>query len=796
MSALRPTATGSGATSPTRRGAPAHADRTVALAAVGPAEQTSASPPPFDVIDSKVRVPPVPEGSVSRVALVNRLRTLATAPVIVVSAPAGYGKTTLLAQWAAREDRSAAWLTIDERDNDPLILVRHLAVALGGARPVPASLLEALGMPGASVWERALPRLVGAIVADPGQFVFVLDCADRLHDREALEVVDALAAHIPQGSVMALSGRTTPALPIGRMRASGRVLEIEADALALSRREATLLLRGAGVDPSDDEVRHLVEQTEGWPAGLVLAARRMQRTTQQVEEPLELAGHDRDVQDYVRAEHLAGLEPETLTFLRRSSVLSRMSGPLCDAVLETSGSGRRLRAIDRSNLFVVPLDASGKWCRYHHLFRDVLLRELEDTEAERIPELQARAADWFEAHDDMESALEPAAASGDVDRVARILASVALPVVSGGRAESVGRWLDDFHGRADLQRYPGVATLGAWVHVVRGNSEEAHRWLGAAEAGTPDAEMPDGCLSARPWTAVVRAAMCTHGVEQMLADAESALADLPTDSRWYPIALLLSGAALALLGEIDDADAALAEAARAAGWAGARDVQTMALGERAMLAAARGDHGTAETLAEEGRELVYEQGLETYPTSAAGLAAAARAGLRRCRWDRARADLDVAGKLTSDLGDALPWFGVQTRMELARAHLTLRDSEMAAAHLDQAAEILDRHPHLGLLERQANALRDEIASTREVGDFTGSGLTAAELRLLPLLATHLSFREIGGRLFVSRNTIKTQAISVYRKLGVSNRSAAIERAAEIGLVDAAPLGTGGLTATA
>lgn len=749
------------------------------------------------MIDSKVRVPLVPEACVSRVGLVNRLRTTTATPIVLVAAPAGYGKTTLLAQWAARDERSAAWVTIDERDNDPLILVRHIAVALGGARPVPPALLEALGTPGASVWARALPRLVAAVEVDPSPFVLILDCADRLHARDALDAVNTLAEHIPEGSILALAGRTAPALPIGRMRASGRVLEIEADALALSRREATLLLRGAGVDLDDDEVRYLVEQTEGWPAGLVLAARCMQRTSQPLEEPLELTGEDRYVAEYVRAEHLADLAPETLTFLRRSAVLSRMSGPLCDAVLETSGSGRRLRAIDRSNLFVVPLDASGKWYRYHHLFRDVLLRELEDTEAERIPELNERAADWFEAHGDLEAALDPAAAAGDVARVARILSTIALPVVSSGRAGAVEQWLDGFAGRDELERYPGVATLGAWVHAVRGNPEEAHQWLRAAEGGTPDAEMPDACSSARPWTAVVRAAMCDHGAEQMLADAESAVADLPTDSRWYPIALLLRGAALTLLGEIEEADVVLADAGRAAGWAGAADVQIIALGERAMLAAACGDHGTAETLAEEGRELVYEERLDTYATSAAGLAAAARVGLRKCRWDQARADLNAAERLIGDLGDALPWFAVQTRMELARAHLTLRDAEGAGAHLDEAMEILGRHPHLGLLERQADALRDEITSTREVGDFTGSGLTAAELRLLPLLATHLSFREIGERLFVSRNTIKTQAISVYRKLGVSNRSAAIERAAEIGLVDpASPVGAGGLSVTA
>jgi len=200
------------------------------------------------VIDSKVRVPAVPEACVSRVGLVNRLRTTTATPIVLIAGPAGYGKTTLLAQWAARDERSAAWVTIDERDNDPLVLVRHIAVALGGARPVPQYLLEALGTPGASVWARVLPRLVATIEADPSPFILILDCADRLHERDALDVVETLSEHVPEGSVLALAARTAPALPIGRMRASGRVLEIEPDALALSRREATLLLRGAGVD--------------------------------------------------------------------------------------------------------------------------------------------------------------------------------------------------------------------------------------------------------------------------------------------------------------------------------------------------------------------------------------------------------------------------------------------------------------------------------------------------------------------------------------------------------------------
>jgi LuxR family transcriptional regulator, maltose regulon positive regulatory protein len=796
MSGLRPSGDTEGSASGTRRGAARRGDRGLELAAVGEAEGTGPGPP-LDVIDSKVRLPVAAAGSVSRVGLVNRLRTTTTVPIVLVTAPAGYGKTTLLAQWAARDERSAAWVTIDDRENDALVLVRHIAVALGGVRTLPPSLLEALRVPGGSVWAQALPRLVAAIGADPAPFILILDGVDRLHSRGALDVVEVVASHVPEGSILAMSGRMAPALPIGQMRLSGRVLEIEADALALSPREAALLLRGAGVDSTEAQVRDLVEQTEGWPAGLVLAARCMRGTNRSREEPLDLAREDRCIADYIRSEHLAHMDPDTLTFLRRSSVLRRMSGPLCDSVLETSGSGSRLREILRSNLFVVPLDAAGRWYRYHHLFRDVLRRELNDLEAERIPGLNERGADWFEAHGDMESALDAAAGCGDVDRVARILATIALPVLSSGRAGSVERWLEDFPGRDHLERYPAVAAVGAWVHTVRGNQEEAHRWLRAAERAAPESRMPDGCLSVRTWTAVVRAAMCEHGAQRMLADAESALADLPADSRLYPIAALVRGAALTLLGQTEEADIVLADAVRAAGWAGAADVQIIALGERAMLAAACGDQGTAEALAEEGRELVYTGRLDTYATSAAGLASAARGGLRRCRWDEARADLQVAERLTGDLGDALPWLAVQTRIELARALLTLRDADGAAAHLDGAREVLKRHPDMGVLGRQADALRDEIARSREAGDFTGSGLTAAELRLLPLLATHLSFREIGARLFLSRNTIKTQAISVYRKLGVSSRSAAVERSAEIGLVDlAAPAGTGGLTATA
>jgi LuxR family maltose regulon positive regulatory protein len=275
--------------------------------------------------------------------------------------------------------------------------------------------------------------------------------------------------------------------------------------------------------------------------------------------------------------------------------------------------------------------------------------------------------------------------------------------------------------------------------------------------------------------------MCRDGVERMRSDAEDALIDLPRDSRLRPSALAMHGAAHVLLGDPDQGDLILALAADEAMRLGATDTGLLALSERALVAAARGDHAGADALAFEARELVADGHLEDYPTTAVEVALCARGHLRQGRWSEAKADLARAHPLSRSLADALPWFAVQAQLELARAHVTLRDADAARALLTEIAEILDRRPGLGVLAGQAETLRRQVDTMPSTDG--ASGLTSAELRVLPLLQTHLSFREIGERQFVSRNTIKTQAISIYRKLGVSSRSGAIERAVEFGLID-------------
>ena len=741
--------------------------------------------PPFDVVESKVHVPTLRSGTVSRTALVNRLRATQE-PIALLTAPAGYGKTTVLAQWAVRDSRPFAWVSVDDRDNDPVVLLRHMALALHRIEPLPRNVLETLAAPGPSVWRSAVPRLGSALAAFDQPIVLVLDDTHLLRAREGLDAVLTLGQHCPEGSLLVLAGRSAPKLPVATLRGRGQLSEIGVDRLALSPHEAQLLLRATGADLSLAAVEEIVDRCEGWPAALYLAAlarREEDDRIQDRERTVPFSGENKHLADYLRSEYLSKLRPGALRFLRRTSMLEQMCGSLCDAVLDDQGSARELEKIERSNLFLVPLDQTREWHRYHHLFRDLLRRELTESEPQLLGLLHRRAADWYERHGDLESALEHGLAAGDLDHVAGILTDIALPAYYGGRIASVERWLSHFDDVALLERYPGVALQGSWVHAIGGRGGDAQRWLSAAERGTFKGTLSDGCTTLWPWIAVLRAALCREGVYQMVADAESGLAGLPRESLLRPTALLLLGSAHVLLGEDARADAFLRAAAAEAERLGATDTRMVALSQRCLIASAHDDPAASHELALQAQELVDHAHVEEYVTSAIALAVAARAALRQGRWDQARAHLADAERVRPLLAAAIfPWLTIQAQIELTRAYLALGDGR-ARTLMKEIRQQVQAHPHIGVLVDQAAALEIDVNAMPEHGNGSAVGLTGAELRLLPLLSTHLSFREIGEELFVSRNTIKTQAISVYRKLGVSSRSDAIDRAATLGLVD-------------
>ncbi len=384
-----------------------------------------ASVAPSDLAVSKLLPPLVRPGTIRR-PLLDRLAAGDPHRIISVVAPPGYGKTTLLAQWAERDGPAFAWVSVDERDNDPKVLLSYVAQALHGVQPLGGRVFDALSSPVSSVPGSVVPRLSAAFASMTASVVLVLDDVHLLENRECRDALSVLAEHVPPGSRLVLAGRAEPPLRVARLRAEGRILEIGPADLSLTREEAAVLLRDAGLVLDPDEVAVLHQRTEGWPAGLYMAALYVREGGALGTAAVSFGGDDRLVSEYMESEFLARISRRHREFLTRTAVLERMSGPLCEAVLETPGSAAALAELARSNLLLVPLDRRGVWYRYHHLFRDMLLAELERLEPGLVPVLRRRAAAWCLNNDRPEEALEYSMAAGG-RRGRRAARPVAVP---------------------------------------------------------------------------------------------------------------------------------------------------------------------------------------------------------------------------------------------------------------------------------------------------------------------------------------------------------------------------------
>ena len=368
--------------------------------------------------------------------------------------------------------------------------------------------------------------------------------------------------------------------------------------------------------------------------------------------------------------------------------------------------------------------------------------ELERDEPELVGELTLRAARWCQRHGLAEAAIGYAMDAGDADLVARGVEQAAIGVYRSGRLATVQRWFDWFDDHGLIQQYPAVAMLGAWVQALGGHAAAAERWAAAAERGSYEGLLPDGSASIDGWRALLRAKLCRHGVTQMRADAELALTLIAVGSLWRAPAQLLLGISHLLAGDLGVADDVLAEAVEVAQDTGATLAASVALAERAILAIGRQDWRDAETLVEQARSVVATAHLEDCATSVVLYAAAARVAIHQGDRDQAEQDLARAQQLRPQATHALPYYAVQARLELIRAYLALTDVAGARTVLREVDDLLRWRPDLGTLRDQADQLRSQLDHLR--GDAIGtSPLTTAELRLLPLLATHHSFREIG-----------------------------------------------------
>ncbi|MFL6104550.1 MAG: helix-turn-helix transcriptional regulator, partial [Actinomycetes bacterium] len=469
--------------------------------------------PSFQLIESKLHPPRLRPGMVARTALVERLLTASGGAVVCAVAPPGYGKTTLLAQWAQRKGGRVGWLTVDPHDNDPAVLLTYLAVALDRVASIEPETFKILASPSTHVPPGVVPRLAAAMSATTEPVALVLDHVELLDNRQCLDALAQLALQLAGESQLALASRTQPRLPLGRLRGQGRLMEVGAADLAMDPSEARALLEGAEVHLPGEHAVELHRRTEGWPVGLYLAALALRAAGPTPDTPaagVAFAGDDRFVVDYLNAELLAQLPARQVSFLTRTAVLDRMCGPLCDAVLDTTGSATVLESLAGSNLLLVPLDRRREWYRYHHLFRDLLGAELGRREPELVPELHRRAAAWCEANGLEETAIDHAQAAGDADQVARLVLQVMQPVWASGRVDTVLRWTQWFEREQLMERYPAVAVHGALIFALLGRATKAEQWAAAAERASPEGRLPDGSTMAS-YLAYLRAILCRDG---------------------------------------------------------------------------------------------------------------------------------------------------------------------------------------------------------------------------------------------------------------------------------------------
>jgi LuxR family maltose regulon positive regulatory protein len=739
----------------------------------------------YDVLIGKLRVPSTRPGSVHRTSLIERLEREVSCPVVSVVAPAGYGKTTLLAQWAEYHGSAVAWVSVDEQDNDPKVLLGAVARALDAVQPVGRPVFQALASPASSVLGSVVPRLGNAFAAMTVQVLLILDDVHLLHNSECRAALSVLADHVPGSGRLVLAGRDKPPLRVARLRAEGRIAEVGPADLAMTREEADLLVRDAQVVLDQDELSDLYLRTEGWAVGLYLAALSLREGGSLPDAAASFGGSDLFVTEYVESELLAKVSPEQQMFLTRAAVLDRMCGPLCETVLDLPGSGPALAELARANMLLVPLDHRGEWYRYHHLFREMLLADLERREPGLAASLRRRAAAWYLDHDQPEEAVEYSILAGDTGTVARLLPMLWSRIYRQGRTSALQRWFNWLEDRGGLERYPLNAINAAFLAGMTGHPAQAERWADAVDRWQHQDPSPPSDAYTEAMAAMLRASSCRCGPEQMRADADEAARKLAA-ANYGPIMSvpLRQGMAQLLCGDPDGADVFFAEAEAIGEQRPTPDTLAVTLAQRSLLAITRNQWNQAEAFASRAQAHLRQAGVEDSYAAVLTSAVQARVLLHRGEVPAARRNLMDALRLRPMLTYVLhPYWAVQARITLIRVHLALADLAGARTLMREIDEVLRRRPGLGPLTGEADELRARLAKEPRSVMATASALTAAELRLLPLLSTHLPVREIAAEMFRSPSTIQTQIQSIYRKLSASNRVQAVAQARELGLLE-------------
>ena len=740
------------------------------------------------LVATKLHVPDLRPGLVAREDLVTRLVEGADRKLTLVCAPAGWGKTLLLSEWHASKDESRpfAWVSLDPGDDDP---ARFWSYAIAALRTVEPELghraLTALPSAGPDLVDVVVAPLLNELASLTRRIVLVVDDYHFVRNELIHTSVAYLLRHLPRSSQVAIASRADPPLQLAALRAAGEVTELRAADLRFSDGEADALLNsalGLGLDAADVEL--LQVKTEGWPAGIQLAALSVQAQDDRHAFVASFAGDDRQIGDYLH-DVLAEQPAELRDFLLRTSVLERLCAPLCDAVTGSDRAREHLEAIHRSNLFLVALDGRGEWYRYHHLFRDLLLHEVGRHDASLVPELHRRASAWHRVHGDAGEAIAHATAAGDFADACELIARHWRPLWNLAQRETLAAWIDALPRDAVLAD-PRVCLARGWTALFLGRPEEVEGWVRAAECGTPPGPFYDGSVSVEENAALLR---CTHAyisgdVGRSIAEGRRALSFHPEGaSPVRAVTGLVLALPLYLAGELTSARELLEDVHRRLSELSWAETLLAALGALAAVRLDAGELAPAESALAEAERVMAERGLDESPSGT--LVCLARGRLLEKHADTARAAsaFERAAVLARRAGRRLD----QANALIAHARLERRrDHAKARSLAREARTVLSTCPDPGVLAdalaRTERAL--QLAPPRRTDPQlpANAELTERELMVLRLLDSKLTQREIAAELYVSFNTVKWHTRSIFRKLGVASRDEAVARGRELGLL--------------
>ena len=728
---------------------------------------------------------PDPRERIGREALVARLSDAPGARLALIRAPAGWGKSTLLSQWLSAEQgrRAFGWVTLDSSDSDP---IRFWAYALEALRMVDPELgsrsLGLLRAPGVDLVSEMLPVLIGELEAFGRPLVLALDEYHELEGDAVHAGMRRLLDYLPELVCVAIATRTEPPLQVPRLRARGQLVEIEADELRFSVPEVGLLVNELlDLSIADEDVATLHHRAEGWPAAVYLAGLSLRNRADRHEFIMRFAGDDRHIVDYLSEEVLADLDPDTRQLLLRTSILEQVNGPLCDAIADTTGSARKLEMLARSNLFVVPLGDRRDWYRYHHLFRACLNSELRLEAAELIPELHRRASTWFRRAGDATEAINHAIAGQDFPAASELLAAHWNEVVSTGGLRTVEMWLMALPERVVLND-ARLCLARAWTSFAKGALDEVLPCLETAEAAPVPGPLLDGTTSVASGAATLRASywlrMGDFGKTVSYAREALALELGP----WRAISANCLGAAFYWLDETAQARQQL-EATVEVGRELVPLVALVAMGLLALLDCERQDWNAVSSRLHAAREMIEADGLREYWMTAG----VELAGGLACehRGDLSGAEMAVARSLVLCRRGQAPVDTANALLHLARLHVRGGHDAVAKDEIDEAAMLIRScaDPGARIMRLLSQARGHAPRPTRGAPGPSGvDELSEGEFRVLRLLASNLTQREIGAELYLSLNTIKSHTRSIFRKLGASTREQAVARARELELM--------------